>query len=97
MLAFVYAVAYGKVACGNEQKKVILNIFPVCAGLCFGLVSILNTLLAGRLPSAVIFPTLNVGVMMMCLIFGMIIFKERLNKKQTIAFCLGILTFQGET
>ena len=92
VLAFGCAATYGKVVREKEQKKVEFNIFAICAGLCFGLVSILNTLLAGRLPSAVIFPTLNVGLMMMCLIFGMIIFKERPNKNQIIAFCLGIIT-----
>lgn len=92
VLAFVYAMAYSRGKGEDAKRKVKISIYPFCAGLCFGLVSILNTLLAGRLPSAIIFPTLNVGVMMACLIFGMIIFKERPNKKQILAFCLGIVT-----
>ena len=95
VLAFGFALFYGKL--GQEQAKEMsvlskTSLFSMCAGACFGMASMLNTLLAGRLPSVVIFPTYNVGLMMMCLIFGMILFKERPNKRQVLAFCLGIAT-----
>lgn len=91
-LAFGFLVSYGRSIPEETEKKIKVSVYPICAGLCFGLVSILNTLLAGRLPSAIIFPTLNVGIMMMCLIFGMILFDEKPNRRQIIAFCLGIAT-----
>ena len=90
-LAFSFALFYGK----KEQEKIVwskASLCSVCAGGCFGMASMLNTLLAGRLPSTVIFPTYNVGLMMMCLIFGIILFKEKPNKGQLISFCLGIAT-----
>ena len=51
----------------------------------------LNTLLAGRMPSAIIFPTLNIGVMIACLVAGIVLFKEKPTKPQIVAFGLGIL------
>ena len=93
--AFSFAVFYGKRFSGQAKSNVILekkSLFPVCAGGCFGLASMLNTLLAGRLPSVVIFPVYNVGLMMMCLLFGMMVFGEKPNKRQVLAFCLGIVT-----
>ena len=85
---FAYAFSFSKTKECKEQRKV--NVFPVLAGCCFGVVSMLNTLLAGRMPSAIIFPTLNIGVMIMCLVAGIFIFKEKPTKPQIIAFTLGI-------
>lgn len=73
----------------NNDKK--FSIYPILAGICFGTVSLTNTLLAGRMKSAILFPSLNIGVMMMCLILGIIIFKEKPTKPQIFAFFLGIL------
>lgn len=95
VLAFGFAFIYGRLVKGQTQKKAVLSrtsLYSICAGACFGLCSMLNTLLAGRLPSTVIFPTYNVGLMMMCLVFGMVLFQEKPNKRQIIAFCLGIVT-----
>jgi drug/metabolite transporter (DMT)-like permease len=96
IVAFVTAavLALG-FACFCEKQRVQLqreNIFSVCAGGCFGMASMLNTLLAGRLPSVVIFPVYNVGLMMLCLILGLVIFGEKPNKRQLLAFCIGIAT-----
>ena len=75
----------------NSEKNVLkLSINPILAGASFGAVSLVNTMLAGRMESAVLFPTLNIGVMMACLISGIIIFKEKPTKAQIIAFGLGI-------
>lgn len=95
VLAFSFAFFYGRRIAEHAKEKFVwskASVCSVCAGACFGMASMLNTLLAGRLPSTVIFPTYNVGLMMMCLIFGKIIFKETPNKRQILAFCLGIVT-----
>lgn len=74
----------------EEKVKPRFSIFPVLAGISFGIVSLVNTMLAGRMKSAVLFPTLNIGVMMSCLVAGILIFKEKPTKPQIIAFGLGI-------
>lgn len=86
-LSFVFAQLGGNIA----KAKTKLNIFSLLAGICFGLVSMLNTLLAGRMPSTILFPILNIGVMMACFVAGMLVFKENPSKRQLSAFLLGIL------
>ena len=76
----------------RTEEKISLKIPPVMAGLCLGIVSLVNTMLAGRMDSAIFFPTQNIGVMMACMIAGIIIFKEKPTKQQIIAFILGIMS-----
>ena len=95
VLAFSFAFFYGKCEEKQAKEKIVWSragLCSVCAGACFGMASMLNTLLAGRLPSTLIFPTYNVGLMMMSLVFGLIIFKEKPNKGQLVSFGLGIAT-----
>lgn len=95
VLAFSFAFVYGKRIEKEKREQFVwtkASLCSVCAGGCFGMASMLNTLLAGRLPSTLIFPVYNVGLMMMCLLFGIIIFKEKPNKGQLLSFCLGIAT-----
>ena len=69
-----------------------------CIGVCFGCCNLLNTTLAGLLDSAIFFPTLNIGVILLSMICGVIFFKERITKKEITVLILGgvsilLLTF----
>ena len=57
-------------------------------GVFFATCNILNTYLAGRLDSAIFFPLLNIGSILLSLILGIIIYKERLTKKDLIVLLL---------
>lgn len=74
----------------TEQKNSV--IYPVLTGACFGLSSMLNTFLAGRLPSDIMFPTSNIGVMLACIIAEFLLFKHTPTKSQIAAFILGVLS-----
>ena len=76
----------------ESTEKISFKLSPVMAGLCFGFVSLVNTMLAGRMESTILFPTLNIGVMMACMVSGIFIFKEKPTKPQIMAFALGILS-----
>lgn len=74
------------------QKKddTPLKIQPasfIC-GFCYGGANLLNTMLAGRLDSALAFPMINISVIVTTLIASLIIYKEKLKKKD-----VGILIF----
>ena len=74
------------------QKKddTPLKIQPasfIC-GFCYGGANLLNTMLAGRLDSALAFPMINISVIVTTLIASLIIYKEKLKKKD-----IGILIF----
>ena len=60
-----------------------------CVGLFFGCCNLLNTSLAGLLDSAIFFPTLNIGVILLSMICGVIFFKERITKKEIAVLILG--------
>lgn len=80
--------------CNKGDFKINFKSFAFSgtAGVCFGLVSLFNTLLAGRLPTSIVFPTLNIGVMMMSFVAGCIVFKEKLAKSQFIACVFGCVS-----
>ena len=63
-----------------------------CVGLFFGCCNLLNTSLAGLLDSAIFFPTLNIGVIILSMICGVIFFKERILKKEITVLILGGLS-----
>ena len=63
-----------------------------CIGLFFGCCNLLNTTLAGLLASAIFFPTLNIGVIMLSMICGVIFFKEKISKKEITVLILGGLS-----
>ena len=70
-------------------RKVSLAVAG-CVGLFFGCCNLLNTYLAGKLDSAVFFPTLNIGVILLSMGCGVLFFKERLRKKDIAVLLLGI-------
>jgi len=72
-----------------RMRKVSL-VVAACVGLFFGCCNLLNTYLAGKLDSAFVFPTLNIGVILLSMGCGMLLFKERFRKKDLAVLLLGI-------
>lgn len=60
--------------------------------MAFALSNLLNTILAGKLDSAVFFPVLNVGTIIFSLLLGMVLYKEKFTRKDTAALSLGIIS-----
>ena len=63
----------------------------LCAsiGLYFGCCNLLNTALAGLLDSAIFFPTLNIGVILLSMVAGVLLFKEKVGKRELPVLLLG--------
>ena len=82
-LVFFLALKRGdtKIAPKNLASCTLVGVF-------FATCNILNTYLAGRLDSAIFFPLLNIGSILLSLILGIIIYKERLTKKDLIVLLL---------
>lgn len=74
----------------EQQKKDRLS--PILTGLCFGGANLCNTVLAGAMKSAVVFPTQNIGTVLLSTLFGMALFGERLTKKTAAVLLLCITT-----
>ena len=71
------------------NKGIILRACVI--GACFGGSNMLNTWLAGMLDSAVFFPILNIGIILLALLVGIVIFKEKPGKKEWCVIPLGII------
>ena len=65
---------------------------PAITGLCFGGANLLNTILAGRMKSAVFFPLQNISTILLSTLLGTLIFKEKITAKTAVIILLGALT-----
>jgi drug/metabolite transporter (DMT)-like permease len=77
----------------NQNKKI--NVKPIITmiivGATTGVVHRLNLYLAGAIPSAIFFPVVNGGSIILCTIAAFIIFKEKLQKLQWIGLIVGVV------
>ena len=78
----------GLLFCKKESAPVKIQPASLICGFSYGGANLLNTMLAGRLESALAFPMINITAIITTLIVSTIIYKERLKKKD-----VGILIF----
>ena len=76
----------------NKAGKVywLLIIIMIASGICVAANHKFNLALSGEIPSAVFFPIVNGGNLVLTTLSALIIFKERLTKRQWIGVILGI-------
>lgn len=60
-------------------------------GVCFGGANLFNTILAGKMKSAVFFPLQNISTILLTTLLGIVLFKEKITKKTALILSLGIL------
>lgn len=75
------------------KKQVILSklILPLCLGVCVVLSNFFNLILAGKLPSVVLFPIYNVGSLLLVSMISFVIYKEKATVIQSVGFCIGVI------
>lgn len=90
LLSLLAALAARKDAAPTARIAPALALPILIVGVCMAAANTANTLLAGLLPSAVIFPTVNVGVILASLALSALLLKEQPTRRQIAAFALGI-------
>ncbi len=70
-------------------------VFAVVCGICTYGMNFLNLKLSGLLPSQLFFPLVNGSAIVISSAMSVVIFKEKLSKKQFIGLCGGILSLIG--
>lgn len=65
-------------------------VYPVFTGLCFGGANLCNTVLAGKMQSAVFFPLQNMSTILLTALSGVFIYKEKLTLKTAVIIVLGM-------
>ncbi len=73
------------------DKSPFLMWMPALCGACFAFPHTINLVLAGRLPSVIMFPTVNLCPMILSMLFAVVFMKERLSVSQWIGIVVGIL------
>lgn len=75
------------------KKEITLTIivFMVMAGVCVAANNKMNLYLSGVMDSAIFFPTVNGGGLVLSTIASQILFKEKLSKRQWIGVAFGIV------
>lgn len=74
----------------KAQTDIHLALYILIVGASMALANTANTLLAGLLPSVLVFPIVNVGVILASLTVSVVVLKEQLSKNQIAAFGLGV-------
>lgn len=94
LIAFLFAFICSAVAMLLCRERVTFSatkiLYPVFTGLCFGGANLCNTILAGRMKSAVFFPLQNIATILFSTLLGLVIFKEKLTLKVAGILILGI-------
>ncbi len=92
-IAFIVAFLsslFAFLLCRQKPNTTIKNaIYPAAAGLCFGAANFCNTVLAGKMKSAIFFPLQNVSTILLSTLLGILIFKEKITLKTAIILLLG--------
>ena len=78
-------------AAASKPGRALILVAIVC-GLCTYLQNDLNLKLSGRIPSQIFFPVVNGGVLFLNALVALILFREKLTKRQIIGLAGGILT-----
>lgn len=94
--AFLFAGAVSLVCslAGKPNENAVPRKTALAAGgigVAFGCSNLCNTLLAGMLDSALLFPVLNIGGVLFSILVGWLFFKERLTKRDRAVLLLGLL------
>lgn len=90
-IAATASAAASFVSSGKNEAGMtsVIAVSSAVVGFAFGVCNLLNTALAGMLPSAVFFPTLNISSILLTMLCGIVFFKERLGKKEITVLIFG--------
>ena len=76
----------------TKKQKVLEIIFIAILGVSLGAIHSINTNLSGLLPSAVAFPVINGGVIILTTVLSKLFFKEKLTLLQIVGLIIGVLS-----
>ena len=82
----------GKKAAADKKRILMMLALMFIGGVCVACNNKFNLYLSGVMDSAVFFPIVNGGGLVLTTLAAVLLFKERLTKKQWIGICIGILS-----
>ncbi|MBQ0110665.1 MAG: EamA family transporter [Oscillospiraceae bacterium] len=76
----------------KRRNRRLIIILSVLSGLTYSVCHVFNLYLAGALPTVIMFPVVNLVPMILTVIIGKIMFKEKLSFKRWTGIVIGILS-----
>lgn len=78
----------------KPNRKVFTQCVPYAAanGLCNGVVNLFVMILTSRIPSAILYPTISAGGIVIAFLFALLIYHEKLTETQLIGYGMGVLS-----
>lgn len=78
---------------GSTEKKFKKKLgIASFIGIAFAISNLCNTTLSGMLDSAILFPALNIGTIILSVLSGIMIYKEKVTKSDAIILGLGVIS-----
>jgi drug/metabolite transporter (DMT)-like permease len=95
-VAFICSLLYSHIRAKKNFKELNFTkkhlAFALICGICTFGMNFLNLRLSGLLPSQLFFPIVNGSAIILSSVMSVLLFKEKLTKKQIIGLCGGILS-----
>ncbi len=96
---FICSFIYSSIMARKGFKEVRFTkrhiLVGIACGICTYTMNILNLKLSGLLPSQLFFPLVNGSSIVLSSLMSVVIFKEKISKKQLIGLCGGIISLIG--
>ena len=95
-IAFICSLVYSRIRAKKSFKELNFTrkhiLLSLISGACIFGMNFLNLRLSGLLPSQLFFPVINGSAIVLSSIMSLILFKEKMSKRQIIGLCGGILS-----
>lgn len=95
-VAFICSLLYSRIRAKKSFRELNFGkkhiIFAVVCGICTYLMNYLNLKLSGLLPSQLFFPLVNGSAIVLSSLSSVLIFKEKITKRQLVGLIGGILS-----
>ena len=96
LIAFICSLIYSSIRAKKGFKELKFTkkhvIIALICGLCTFGMNFLNLRLSGLLPSQLFFPIVNGSAIVLSSVMSVLLFKEKLSKKQIVGLCGGIVS-----
>ena len=91
IIAFLASIAVYLACKEKEKPKIKASVPSVLTGICFGGANLFNTILAGKMSSAVFFPLQNISTIMITTLIGVFFFREKITFKTAGILVLAVI------
>ncbi len=100
VLSFLFATVLSFILCGisrksegkvQQDKTAKMFAVGLGSGVCIAFANKINTILSGRMPSMIFYPSVNGGVIILSAVLASLLFREKREKNEWLGLVLGLI------